>query len=110
MTTTNSPAAPVSMNKKNDLLPDLKIEKRSIKSLKRSKHAVRRSSNRQKKKCIASIERFGFCQVVLISDNDEIVDGHALVDAALALGLTVVPCICIAHLGARRPNICLCYS
>lgn len=99
MTTTPKPAAPgQSKTKKHDLLPDLTIEMMPLKALVRSKHAVRRLSNRQKKKCKASYQRYGICRAVLITADGEVIDGHAMVEAARELGLIEIPCICISHL------------
>lgn len=98
MTTTNSSTVSAPMHKKNDLQPELKMEMRSTKTLKRSKHHVKKTSNRQKKKCIASFERFGVCRPVLITDKGEIVDGHSTMEAAIDLGLPEIACICITHL------------
>ncbi|MGU3663344.1 ParB/Srx family N-terminal domain-containing protein [Methylobacterium sp. A49B] len=46
-----------------------------------------------------SIERFGFTNPVLVSDDDEIIAGHGRVEAAKLLGLSAVPALRLSHLG-----------
>jgi ParB-like chromosome segregation protein Spo0J len=48
-----------------------------------SKNQIRQIAN--------SIERFGFTNPVLISDDDEIIAGHGRVEAAKLLGMQSVP-------------------
>ena len=45
-----------------------------------------------------SIQRFGFTNPVLISDDDEIIAGHGRVMAAKELGLATVPTLKLSHL------------
>ncbi|RYG56381.1 MAG: DNA methylase N-4, partial [Alphaproteobacteria bacterium] len=46
----------------------------------------------------ASLRKFGFTNPVLIDTRDVIIAGHARVEAALKIGMELVPTICIAHL------------
>ncbi|WP_217362416.1 ParB N-terminal domain-containing protein, partial [Ruegeria arenilitoris] len=86
------PASPEhSIAKKNDLLPELSIETVAINNLQQAKHNVRKQSSRQIAKCRASIERYGLKRSVLITADNEIIDGHAIVEAARHLGLTELP-------------------
>jgi ParB-like chromosome segregation protein Spo0J len=61
------------------------IEHISVRSLKPYAHNARRHSKAQIKQIAASIERFGFSNPVLISDDGEIVAGHGRVAAAKLL-------------------------
>jgi DNA modification methylase len=45
-----------------------------------------------------SIKEFGFLVPVLISENDQIIAGHARVEAARMAGLSEVPCVQVGHL------------
>jgi DNA modification methylase len=58
----------------------------------------RRHSKAQIKQIAASIERFGFTNPVLMSDDGEIVAGHGRVAAARLLGLEMVPALRLSHL------------
>ena len=59
---------------------------------------ARTHSIKQIKQIAASIERFGFTNPVLISDDSEIIAGHGRVEAAKLLGLKTVPTIALSHL------------
>ncbi|WP_170614897.1 DNA methyltransferase [Ruegeria sp. HKCCD7303] len=99
MTTYPKPASPEhSIAKKNDLLPELSIETVAINDLQQAKRNVRKQSNRQIAKCRASIKRYGLNRPILITADNEIIDGHAIVEAARQLGLTDLPCIRVADL------------
>ncbi len=99
MTTYPKPARPEhSIAKKNDLLSELCVEAVAINDLQHAKHNVRKQSSRQIAKCRASIERYGLKRPVLITKDNEIIDGHAIVEAARQLGLTDLPCIRVADL------------
>ncbi|CUJ83414.1 Modification methylase DpnIIB [Ruegeria denitrificans] len=99
MTTYPKPASPEhSISKKNDLLSELCVEAVSINDLQHAKHNVQKQSNRQIAKCRASIGRYGLKRPVLITTDNEIIDGHAIVEAARQLGLTELPCIRVADL------------
>lgn len=52
---------------------------------------ARKHPDRQIKKLMASISKFGFTAPVLIDEQDVILAGHGRVQAALALGLALVP-------------------
>ncbi|MEP2707646.1 MAG: DNA methyltransferase [Roseibium sp.] len=49
-----------------------------------------------------SIKRFGFCNPVLISDNNTIIAGHGRVEAAKLIGLADVPVRKLSHLSENE--------
>jgi DNA modification methylase len=59
---------------------------------------ARTHSRKQIRQIADSIERFGFTNPVLISDDDEIIAGHGRVEAAKLLGLKTVPTLRLSHL------------
>jgi ParB-like chromosome segregation protein Spo0J len=59
---------------------------------------ARTHSRKQIKQIAASIERFGFTNPVLVSDDGEIIAGHGRVEAAKLLGLKRVPTLALSHL------------
>ncbi len=71
---------------------------RQLASLKPFPRNARTHSKKQIKQIAASIERFGFTNPVLISDDGEIVAGHGRVEAARLLGLKAVPTLALSHL------------
>ncbi|QGY06014.1 site-specific DNA-methyltransferase [Methylobacterium mesophilicum SR1.6/6] len=60
---------------------------------------ARTHSKSQIRQIARSIERFGFINPVLISDDDEIIAGHGRVEAAKLLGHSTVPVLRLTHLG-----------
>lgn len=71
---------------------------RRITELKPYPGNARTHSRKQVKLIAASIERFGFTNPVLVSDNGEIIAGHGRVEAAKLLGWSSVPTIALSHL------------
>src|SRR5215207_11491038 len=59
---------------------------------------ARTHSKKQLKQIATSIQRFGFTNPVLISDEREIIAGHGRVEAAKLLGLESVPAVRLSHL------------
>lgn len=85
----------------NDLLPNLKIEIRSISSLKPGKNRTRKTTPKQLELILQSIKRSGFIGGILVKD-DRIVDGHTRFEAVKALGLQQIPCIEVGHLSEEQ--------
>src|SRR5437870_5201822 len=59
---------------------------------------ARTHSRKQIRQIANSIERFGFTNPVLISDDHEIIAGHGRVEAAKLLGHAAVPTLRLSHL------------
>lgn len=75
-----------------------KIEMRRISSLRPYAGNARRHSKKQVRQIASSIQRFGFTNPVLVSDDDEIIAGHGRVMAAKELGLNTIPTLKLSHL------------
>jgi DNA modification methylase len=74
------------------------LVERDIASLRPYARNARTHSKKQVKQIAASIERFGFTNPVLVSDDGEIIAGHGRVEAAQLLGLRKVPTLALSHL------------
>lgn len=74
------------------------VIERSVGSLKPYARNARTHSKKQIKQIASSIERFGFVNPVLISDDGEIIAGHGRVEAAKQLGIETVPTLALSHL------------
>ena len=74
------------------------IEMHSVASLKPYANNARTHSKKQIRQIADSIERFGFTNPVLVSDEHEIIAGHGRVMAAKFLGLREVPTLRLSHL------------
>lgn len=84
-------------NRRNDLLPSLAIRQVPIGSLRDAPRKVRKRDPDQVERLVGAIARFGFTVPILVS-GDEVLDGHARVEAARALDLESVPAIDCVHL------------
>ena len=78
------------------------VNERPIPSLRPYARNARTHSKKQVKQIAASIERFGFNNPVLVSDDNEIIAGHGRVEAAKQLGWTTVPTIALSHLSEKE--------
>ena len=79
-------------------LTDLQIAYLPLERLRPSPNNARTHSNKQLKQIVRSIERFGFVNPVLISDDFEIIAGHGRVEAAKLLRLKKVPTVRLSNL------------
>jgi len=79
-----------------------RIVERAITSLQPYPRNARTHSKKQIKQIASSIERFGFTNPVLISDDGEIIAGHGRVEAAKLLKWKAVPTLALSHLSATE--------
>lgn len=90
-------ASTVQSRRRNDLVPELKIEAVALAFLAPSPHRTRTTTPAQLERVIRSIAELGFNQPILRCGN-EIIDGHVRVEAAKLQGLEEVPAINLSHL------------
>lgn len=76
----------------------MQIEQLSVRALKPYSKNARTHSKKQIRQIADSIERFGFCNPVLIDDDRQIIAGHGRVEAAKLLGIGDVPTVRLTHL------------
>lgn len=81
-----------------DLLAEMKLERRALCSLSGLKKRVRRSERDQVKRVAANISRFKQAAPILIDRSGEIINGHIVVQALKLLGAKEVLCAVIDHL------------
>src|SRR5262245_66464031 len=79
-------------------MPNLQIEHTPIHALHPQRQNARTHSKRQIRQIADSIERFGFCNPILIDDDRTILAGHGRVKSAELLGLADVPTVSLSHL------------
>ncbi|MDQ6869423.1 MAG: site-specific DNA-methyltransferase [Pseudomonadota bacterium] len=70
----------------------------SVTALRPYDRNARTHSKKQIRQIANSIERFGFTNPVLISDDGQIIAGHGRVEAAKLLEIERVPTLCLSHL------------
>jgi hypothetical protein len=63
---------------------------------------ARTHSKKQVRQIADSIRRFGFCNPVLIADDNTIIAGHGRVEAAKLIGMTEVPVRRLSHLSKEE--------
>src|SRR5919112_5586033 len=80
----------------------MEVELMPVTRLKPYAGNARTHSRKQIRQIAKSIERFGFTNPVLISDEGEIVAGHGRVEAAKLLGRESVPAVRLSHLSAAE--------
>src|SRR5260370_33076851 len=76
----------------------MKMESMRVSELRPYANNARTHSKRQIRQIASSIERFGFCNPVLIDDQKQIIAGHGRVQAAKLLGIDGVPTVQLSHL------------
>src|SRR5262245_58843159 len=79
-------------------MPNLQIEYTPIYALRALRQNARTHSKRQIRQIADSIQRFGFCNPILVDDDRTILAGHGRVKAAELLGLAEVPTVRLSHL------------
>ncbi len=79
-----------------------KIIERDVTMLRPCAGNARTHSRKQIKQIAKSIERFGFTNPVLVSDEGVIIAGHGRVEAAKLLGRKTVPTLALSHLSATE--------
>ena len=83
---------------RNDLLPKLTLVKRDITQLKLPSRKLRKVDPVHVQETAQAISSLGFCDPVLIDEDDNVIDGVVRIVAAEAIGLTRIPCLRAAHL------------
>jgi DNA modification methylase len=78
------------------------VEALPVTSLKPYTGNARTHSRKQIRQIANSVQRFGFTNPVLISDEQEIIAGHGRVEAAKLLGHATVPTLRLSHLNAAE--------
>src|SRR6266481_4570479 len=76
----------------------MQIEPIPVQDLRPYAQNARTHSRKQIRQIAKSIEKFGFCNPVLIDDAKQIIAGHGRVEAAKLLGIDTVPTCTLSHL------------
>src|SRR3954447_390964 len=76
----------------------MKIEILAVRDLRPRPNNARTHSRIQVRKIAGSIQKFGFCNPVLVDDDKQIIAGHGRVEAAKLLGLHAIPTVRLSHL------------
>jgi DNA modification methylase len=74
------------------------IDYTPVRELRPHPNNARIHSRKQVRQIAKSIEKFGFCNPVLVDDANQIIAGHGRVEAAKLLGIDAVPTCKLSHL------------
>ena len=85
-----------------DIWSSPNVERIHVSAMRPYSKNARTHSKKQIRQIADSIERFGFTNPVLISDENEIIAGHGRVEAAKLLGLVEIPSVRLSHLSAAE--------
>ena len=80
----------------------MNIEYMAVSTLRPYPKNARTHSRKQIYQIAKSIERFGFCNPVLVDDDGQIIAGHGRVEAAKLLKMQELPTVRLSHLNRRR--------
>ena len=86
----------------SEMLPEMKLEQRAIKSLKGLKRRARKSASEQVERVAKSLRMHKQAAPVLIDTTGEIINGHLVVEAMRSLGEDLVWCVVIDHLDENQ--------
>ncbi|MEA5047448.1 MAG: site-specific DNA-methyltransferase [Eubacteriales bacterium] len=75
-----------------------KFEIVAVAEIKPDEHNARKHSDEQIKELRLSLREFGFVNPLLIDKEKKVIAGHGRLTAAIAEGMTAVPCIFVEHL------------
>src|SRR5438128_1692641 len=92
----------LSPSRRTQIMPSMAVAPMPVASLRPYSQNARIHSKKQIRQIADSIQKFGFTNPVLISDEDEIIAGHGRVEAAKLLGMHSVPTLRLSHLDAAQ--------
>ncbi len=98
-------AAAQSGPRRNDLLPQMRLETREIADLRSAAHQVHAEDADQLARLTRTISGVGFRMPPVIEADGTIIDGHGRVEAAKGLGLTHLPCIVVDDISAGEVKV-----
>jgi ParB-like chromosome segregation protein Spo0J len=84
----------------------MQIETVAVEALRAYECNARTHSKKQIRQIAKSIQRFGFCNPVLVDDQRHIA-GHGRVAAAKLLGIREVPTVKLGHLSDAEKRACI---
>jgi DNA modification methylase len=91
--------------RRNDLLPQIKLESRALSSLHAPARAVRQVRPEHVAEIAHSMSVFGVVNPILITADGKIIDGVSSVEAARTVGLGILPCVVIDHLKSEEVRL-----
>jgi DNA modification methylase len=90
---------------RNDLLPKLELVERAPEDLIVPARKLRKIEAAHVREVATAISTLGFCDPVLIDEQNRVINGVVRVEAAKLLGLPRLPCIRASHLSASERRL-----
>lgn len=97
--------AAMAANAPDNLLPEMKFEKRAIKALKGLKRRARKTGKDQLERVTKSIRNLGQRAPILIDHSGEIINGHIVVKALEGLGASEAWCVVVDNLDENEREL-----
>lgn len=94
-----------SINRRNDLLPRLKIDYVPAAQIQQADRRIRSREAAQVARVRASISKFGVVLPLIVDDQFRLVQGHTVLEAAIELGLPELPVVVISHLNPSELRV-----
>jgi DNA modification methylase len=91
--------------RRNDTLPRLELSYVPLEELRPSARKLRKLDPAHVREVASSIGLLGFCDPLLISRGNELIDGEARYAAAKQLSLDRVPCVRVEHLNPDEQRV-----
>src|SRR6202161_291049 len=91
--------------RRNDMLPRVELSYVPLEELRPSARKLRKLDPAHVREVASSIGLLGFCDPLLISRGNELIDGEARYAAAKHLGLDRVPCVRVEHLNPDEQRV-----
>jgi DNA modification methylase len=95
-------AAQAEFSPRNDILPKLELIQVDIKDLSIPPRNVRKVEDLHVKEVAASIATFGLCAPPIIDQENRVIDGVIVIEAARRVGLKRIACIRVGHLNSNE--------
>lgn len=98
-------ASQASYPARNDVVPKLELVERALGELVLPSRKLRKIEAAHLREVATSINSLGFCDPVLIDENDNVLHGVVRVEAAKLEGLPHIPCVRANHLSASERRL-----
>lgn len=87
---------------RNDPVPDMRLESRTTSSLNAPPRNVRQINQAHVAEIAEAIERLGFANPILITEEGQILDGVSRWEAAKVLGIDEIPCLVLRDASPKQ--------
>jgi DNA modification methylase len=98
-------SSPAPLPLRNELVPKLELVERAPADLIVPARKLRNVEEAHLGEVVTAISSLGFCDPVLIDEQNRVLDGVVRVEAAKRMGLSSIPCVSVTHLTALERRL-----